>query len=76
MSDLSVLQTWVWKSIVRGATTHSMCDCGRQVRRGRYPCLICIKEQLAELVGLPLAELYINSVKNIRLIEEEMELKD
>ena len=46
-------------------STFSTCDCGRAGARGSGKCALCIKEELAELVGMPAVDKADNALKDV-----------
>ena len=75
-NNLSDLKHIVWKNLPYGVSTFSQCSCGRNSRRGGYPCLECVMEALGWFVGENIARLYIEQIKALRLLEAEMEERD
>lgn len=58
-----------------GPTTFSACanQCGRAPGRGGGPCVECITDDLAQLVGRDLALSYRAAVRQVRNLESQME---
>ena len=63
-------QAWVlFQSLMRQyplwPSTFSTCDCGRADARGGGKCALCIKEELAALVGMPVVDKADNALKDV-----------
>jgi len=63
-------QAWaLFQSLMRQyplwPSTFSTCDCGRADARGAGKCALCIKEELAALVGMPVVEKADNALKDV-----------
>lgn len=65
----------LWRAHPNGPTTYGSChnQCGRAAGRGGGPCVKCITDDLATLVGRDLADRYRAAVRQVRDLESEME---
>jgi hypothetical protein len=73
MQSLSNLKHFLWRAHPLWATTFSSCPCGRAAGRGGDPCVECITDSLAQLVGREMAEDYRALVCQVRDLESKME---
>lgn len=65
----------VWRNLPDGVSTFGPCErkCGSGVGgRGSGPCLRCIIDDLAALVGKELADRYVDAVRTTRDLERDM----
>ena len=63
-------QAWgLFQSLMRQyplwPSTFSICECGRELARGAGKCSLCIKEELANLVGDELTDNAENALKGV-----------
>lgn len=64
----------LWRAHPNGPTTFNPCPtCDRARGRGTDPCVECITDDLATLVGRDLADRYRAAVRQVRDLESEME---
>jgi hypothetical protein len=62
----------VWRNFPSGASTFGPCDCGRGAGRGSGPCLKCAQEKLSNIVGEIKAHRFVQHVKELRAMEEDL----
>ena len=73
MQSLSDLRHLLRRAHPLWPTTFSQCQCGRAAGRGGDPCVECITDSLAQLVGRDMALRYRAAVRLVRDLESEME---
>lgn len=52
-------------------STFSTCDCGKNLGRGGGRCADCIEEELAKLIGKPLAWEIHSTIKELTRLKSE-----
>jgi len=71
--ELNEIKSDIWYQFPRGVTTVGPCPICGKASRGSHLCLDCLSKKLSELVGDELAWKYIDGIKTLRKIENEME---
>ena len=70
MKQSKVDQAWaLFQALMRQyplwPSTFSTCDCGRGLARGAGKCALCIREELAAIVGMPMADRAENALIDV-----------
>jgi hypothetical protein len=72
-AELNQLKSDIWYQFPRGVTSIGPCPvCGKS-SRGCNLCIDCLSEKLSDLVGVEMAKKYIDAIRNLRKIENDME---
>ena len=72
-AELNQLKSDIWYQFPRGVTSVGPCPVCGKTSRGSNLCIDCLTEKLSDLVGCEMAEKYIDAIRNLRKIENDME---